>query len=349
MFLLRSVEEADLDSLYELSQLMTFINLPQDKEIILSKIKNSISSFSHPSHELHLNHYLFVIEDTEDQTIAGVSMIHAQHGTPEEPHFYLQVGQENKFSHSTSTGFIHRTLILKSNEEGPSEIGGLVVSPKYRGHPEKLGKLISFVRFLYMGMHPLEFKEEILSELMPPFDADGKSPLWEALGRRFLDMDYYEADFLSRKNKEFILSLFPSETIYETLLPVSAKKSIGQVGAQTLPVKKMLEGIGFKYSQQIDPFDGGPHYKSQLRDIKPVSHILIGDFEVRDEKLTETDLLLLALPSGQHLFCAIAINAKIIKSGHKCQVFINKNDVVNFSVDEKFHSYAIHLNTLIEK
>src|SRR5690606_1685193 len=119
-----------------------------------------------------------------------------------------------------------------------------ILDPQYRGSPGKLGKQLSFIRFLYMGLNKKHFKDEIHSELMPPFDKDGKAPLWEAIGRRFLNMNYHEADILSRSNKEFILSLFPSDTIYETLLPIEARFAIGKVGDDTKPVKKMLEEIG---------------------------------------------------------------------------------------------------------
>jgi arginine N-succinyltransferase len=83
-------------------------------------------------------------------------------------------------------------------------------------------------------------------------------------------MNYDEADILSRSNKEFILSLFPSDNIYMTLLPYEARNAIGKVGNDTLPVKNMLEKIGFRYMSEVDPFDGGPHYRSKLTDIKPI-------------------------------------------------------------------------------
>ena len=31
----------------------------------------------------------------------------------------------------------------------------------------------------------------------------------------------------------------------------------------------MLEDIGFKYMEEVDPFDGGPHYRSKLIDLRP--------------------------------------------------------------------------------
>lgn len=276
MFILRSVQPKDLKDLYKLSTTMTFINLPADEEMISAKIDSSMKSFKKPSSDLSKNYYIFILEDFESGDICGVSMIHAQHGTENEPHFYLTVGQEAKFSNTINTGFVHGTLKLGLDTNGPTEIGGLILSPEYRGHNEKLGKQLSLVRFLFMATSPQRFKPMIHSELMPPLDKNGNSPLWEAVGRRFLNMNYMEADVLSRNNKEFILSLFPSENIYQTLLPMDARESIGKVGKETEPVKKMLESIGFKYTHEVDPFDGGPHYRCALKDIKPVKEKITG-------------------------------------------------------------------------
>ena len=307
MFRIRSVEASDLEDLYELSQFYTFINLPADKELIESKINSSIRSFEKMSDALDEDHYIFVLEDLELSKVVGCSMIHAQHGTEEEPHFFLKVSQENKFSKSINTGFIHGTLKLGYDTDGPSEIGGLVLSPNYRKSPYKLGKQLSYCRFLYMGMQPQRFKESIHSELMPPFDKDGKSPLWEAIGRRFLNMEYHDADLLSRRNKEFILSLFPSGLIYETLLPIEARNAVGKVGQDTLPVKAMLESIGFKYTQEVDPFDGGPHYRCPLKEILPIKNMFKAKVEF--SKVKDTSWYLVNTPSNLS-FEAYCVRAK---------------------------------------
>jgi arginine N-succinyltransferase len=276
MFTLRSVRPKDLKHLYKLSTIMTFINLPADEEMISDKIESSMRSFKNPSSDLSKNYYIFVLENSETEEILGVSMIHAQHGTDIEPHFYLTVGQEAKFSQTINTGFVHGTLKLGLDYNGPTEIGGLILNPDYRGHKDKLGKQLSFVRFLFMANNPERFKPMIHSELMPPLDKNGNSPLWEAVGRRFMNMNYQEADVLSRNNKEFILSLFPAENIYQTLLPMEAREAIGKVGKETEPVKKMLESVGFKYTYEVDPFDGGPHYRCLLKDIRPIKEKITG-------------------------------------------------------------------------
>ncbi|EQC43446.1 arginine N-succinyltransferase [Bacteriovorax sp. Seq25_V] len=305
MFRLRSVALEDLNDLYELSLLYTFINLPADKELIENKIKSSLQSFLDPDDDFSENHYIFVLEDLATNKVIGCSMIHSQHGTEDEPHFFLKVSQENKFSQSINTGFIHGTLKLGIDTDGPTEIGGLILNPDYRGNPMKLGKQLSFVRFLYMAIFPERFKSTIHSELMPPFDRDGKSPLWEAIGRRFLNMEYHDADILSRKNKEFILSLFPTGTIYETLLPIEARNAVGKVGKDTLPVKNMLESIGFEYNHEVDPFDGGPHYRCELKDLKPVKELFKATISFADSP--KSSWFLVHLNKSPYSFEAVCV------------------------------------------
>jgi arginine N-succinyltransferase len=314
MVILRSVQQNDLKDLYSLSTIMTFINLPPDEDIIQNKIESSHKSFHNPSKNLWENYYIFVLEDLTRNEILGVSMIHAQHGTEQEPHFYLSVGQEAKFSQTINTGFVHGTLKLGLDTNGPTEIGGLILNPEFRGSKEKLGKQLSFVRFLYMAMNPDRFKTMIHSELMPPLDKYGNSHLWEAIGRRFLNMNYHEADILSRNNKEFILSLFPSENIYQTLLPMEARQSIGKVGKETEPVKKMLESIGFEYTYEVDPFDGGPHYRCPLNEIKPIKDKITGMLtNCSNFKPNEARDVLIALEHHDYDF--FAVKAKLMIHG----------------------------------
>ena len=341
MFVIRSVLEKDLEDLYSLSKIVTFINLPPDKRIIQKKIKNSLQSFEKPNKDLSKNIYLFVIEDPSDNSVIGACLIHAQHGDKDEPHFFLKVGQEKKFSKTLNTGFIHGTLKLGFDCDGPTEIGGLVLDPEFRGHPDKLGKQLSFSRFLYMCFNSDHFKDEIHSELMPPLDTKGNSPLWEALGRRFMNMDYQSADILSRSNKEFILNLFPSETIYVTLLPIDARNAIGKVGNDTKPVKNMLEKIGFKYNHEVDPFDGGPHYRAKLKEISLFKTRMSGTIHTSgkfDVKKSVDVLIQINRPDFQ--FFSFKAKAQLFpsKDKNKGTITLDQKIIENFSLkdNEKF-------------
>ena len=339
MFILRNVREDDLEELYELAQLQVFINLPADRVKLQKKIETSQKSFHKPSSILEENYFIFVLEDIENNVIIGTSMIHGKHGTEEEPHFYLKVGQEHKYSKSLNTGFIHGTLKFGLETDGYSEIGGLVLNPSYRGQPGRLGKQLSFVRFLYMAEHLEQFTDFIHVELMPPFDTKGNSPLWEAIGRKFLNIDYMEADKLSRENKEFILSLYPIDTIYETLLPASARNSIGKVGPQTLPVKNMLEKIGFHYTEEVDPFDGGPHYRAKTTQIKPIKNKIEGLFKPADlSDENELERIIVQVPQDNNEFLSFATEAKIKEN----EIYIDEKLSQKLKINQPFESVAIY-------
>ena len=274
MFIIRNANTHDINDLYSLSQNANLLNLPSDKDKISELIDNSLRSFQTPNSKREDNYYLFcIVDQTKNKTI-GVSMIHGKHGTTQKPHYFLKVGKEVKKSNSLKTEIINHTLKLGIEPNGYTEIGGLVLDQNYRRSEQKLGKQLSMSRFLYIVQHPHLFTKEIHSELLPPFDKDGKSLLWEGLGRKFLNMDYWEADLLSQQDRTFIHDLFPSSTIYQNLLPLPSVEVIGKVGENTKPVKRMLESIGFKYTNEVDPFDGGPHYRAELIDLLPYKNFL---------------------------------------------------------------------------
>lgn len=331
MFYIRAVELSDLEDLFALSQHLAFINLPPDKNILKRKIRSSLHAFG-ASDDIKNDddYYIFVLLDNKNKKLVGVSMIHGKHGTQSEPHFFLTVGQEKKYSQTINTGFIHGTLKLGIETDGWTEIGGLILSPEYRGNPEKLGKQLSFCRFLYMGNHSRKFTPVIHSELMPPLDEKGNSPLWEAVGRRFMNMNYQEADKLSRNNKEFILSLFPKETIYETLLTPEARDSIGKVGDETLPVKKMLESIGFNYTNEVDPFDGGPHYRAELTSIKPIKNSFSGTAMKSSDEDTDLVPMLLEFDHKGYPFYCLSVRGRVKGSNIEIhEESYNKIDIEN--------------------
>ena len=245
------------------------VNLPHDRQVIEALLDRSERSFAGEVPPAD-REFLFVLEDLAKQRIIGTSMIYAQHGTKRAPHIFFRVENDERYSVTLDRYFVHQTLRIGYNYNGPTEIGGLILLPEYRRNPHALGKALSFVRFLFIRMHRPLFRDRVLSELLPPLEPDGTSRLWEALGRRFTGLTYQEADRLSKDNKEFIHALFPDDPIHTELLPDDVRALIGQVGDETKGVEKMLRRIGFEYAQQIDPFDGGPHFLATTDQIATV-------------------------------------------------------------------------------
>lgn len=269
MFLVRAVRRDDLQQLTDLAKQFNLLNLPGDRKILSQKIQRSEASFAGelPKDKAE---YVFVIEDVEEGLVVGSSLIIAKHGSDEAPHCYFKILKRDHFSQDLGIGFIHQVLRFQLDTDGPTEIGGLLVDKNYRRRPERIGKQISLSRFLYMALNRDRFEDRVLCELTPPLTEEGRSEFWEALGRRFTGLPYQEADLLSQTNKEFIESLFPEEDIYLSLLDAKARLVLGRVGESTKPAQHLLESIGFEYLDEVDPFDGGPHYGVKTSDILPI-------------------------------------------------------------------------------
>lgn len=268
-FIVRAVRHEDLNQLTDLAKQFNLLNLPGDRKILQAKIEKSVASFQDGQSKAD-SEYLFVLEDVEERMVCGSSLIMAKHGTPEVPHNYFKISKKNHYSEDLGLGFIHQVLSFQTDEDGPTEIGGLLVDRTYRKRPEKLGKQISLSRFLYIALNRDRFEDRILCELTPPLTEDGRSEFWEALGRRFTGLPYQEADVLSQSHKEFISSLFPAHEIYTCLLDAKARAVLGRVGEQTKPAQHLLESIGFEYIDEVDPFDGGPHFAVNTDEVLPI-------------------------------------------------------------------------------
>jgi arginine N-succinyltransferase len=264
---IRGAVPADEDQLLEVAHHLNTVNLPADREEIRGILELAQRSFSGAILDPRRREYVFVLVDLAEQRIVGTSMIVGQLGRRDAPYIYVDVFEEERVSATLDKHFRHVVLKIGYSYSGPTEIGGLIVTPEYRKKPERLGLLVSYMRFLYIAMHKEWFRDELLAELLPPLEPDGTSHLWNAVGRKFTDMTYAEADRLSKKNKEFVKGLFPEGPIYASLLPQDAQDVIGKVGHQTRGVERMLRRVGFRYAWRVDPFDGGPHFTAPTEEI----------------------------------------------------------------------------------
>jgi arginine N-succinyltransferase len=303
---IRAATPADLDALLALAQHLDSVNLPFDREHVSRLLTLSEQSFSGALEDLWQRRYVFLLAERGGGRALGTSMIVAQLGRRDAPYIYVDVSSEEKYSRGLDRHFHHTLLKVGYSYDGPTELGGLVVAPEARRDPDKLGLLISYVRFLFIATHRQRFKAELLAELLPPLEPDGTSHLWEALGRHFTGMSYAEADRRSSVDKEFIRDLFPSGAIYASVLPPEAQAVIGAVGRETRGVEKMLRRIGFRYAERVDPFDGGPHFVAGVDEVSLVRHTARSRVAVTDEVLHERYLVARSLDRTPWFHCVPA-------------------------------------------
>lgn len=267
MFVIRQAILDDLPTLLKLAKMVHFINLPADKDLLAAKVSRSRRSFAGDVDDIREREFMFVLEDGESGEVVGTCSILCCVSWEGRPHIYLRTGKRSFYSEDLQLGQTHVTLELGTDTSGPSEVGGLILAPGFRGRPERLGSLLSLIRFHFIGLHRDQFAERILAEMMGPLTPDSGTLLWEYLGRRFINLSYKEADLFSSRSKEFLLSLWPKGEIYASLLPPEARALIGKVGDETEPAKRMLEKQGFKHHGHVDPFDGGPYLDVRIDDI----------------------------------------------------------------------------------
>ncbi|MEN0020962.1 MAG: arginine N-succinyltransferase [Planctomycetota bacterium] len=290
MFVIRRARIEDQSTLLKLAKMVHFINLPADKDIIANKVVHSRGSFLRAAGRSDVapppkprptrgpgaglgeatqrgDLFMFVLEDTENPGCLGTSQLISQMGGPDDPNVCFKLERRERYSEALKTGVTNVVAKLHLDETGPTEIGGLVLQPSFRGHPLKLGRFVSLVRFHFIGLHRQRFRDRILAEMMAPITTDGQNLLWDHLARRFIPLSYSEADRFCQYSREFVTSLLPHGDIYLSLLPPEARAVVGEVGPETVPARRMLEKLGFLYEDIIDPFDGGPFLHADTDDI----------------------------------------------------------------------------------
>ena len=269
-FLIRAARVADHPRILKLARELDSINLPTDSAALKDALACSELSFRGRVRDRARAVYIFCAEQLETGKLTGASMIIAKHGTPQSPHFYLELDGEERYSHTLRRMFRHTFLRLRHSMDGPTELGGLIVTATMRHRPEKIGKQLSWVRFLYIARHRARFEARVLSEMLAPIGPGYRNPFWDHYGREVTGLSFREADSLSTRDKEFIRALFPESPLYTFLLPEEVRRSIGQVGEGTRGAVRLLEQAGMKFLSEVDPFDAGPYYGAEIADLVPV-------------------------------------------------------------------------------
>ncbi len=270
MFLVRQARQEDKRQLLKLARELDSINLPTESDELGDALERSVQSFQGRVRDRARAVYLFCAEDLESERLVGASMIIAKHGTPLSPHYYLEMNSEERYSHTLRKMFRHTYLRLRYLMDGPTEIGGLIVTAELRRHPERIGKQLSWVRFLYIAKHRTRFEDRVIAEMMPPLTGEYGNLFWDHYGRRVTGLTFRDADRLSTRDKEFIRALFPEAPLYTFLLPDDVRMSLGAVNEQSRGAVRLLEQAGMRFLNHIDPFDGGPYYGALVAELEPV-------------------------------------------------------------------------------
>jgi arginine N-succinyltransferase len=272
-FVIREAHSGDHRQLLNLARELDSINLPTDARGMREALANSERAFRGHLRDRARAVYIFCAEERATRRVVAASMIIGKHGTPAAPHYYLEMDSDERYSHTLRKSFRHPYLRLRYSMDGPTEIGGLIVTAAMRGHPARVGKQISWIRFLYIATHRKRFEDHVLAEMLAPMLPEHGNIFWDHYGRSVTGLSFREADMLSTRDKEFIRALFPDTPLYTFLLPEEVRASLGAVGENTRGAVRLLEQAGMKFLEHIDPFDGGPYYGAPTDHLIPIQQL----------------------------------------------------------------------------
>ena len=260
-FVIQAVSFKDYSSLRKLALKYPLLNLPAEEKLLKEKIELSQNSFNEILPKEKRN-FLFVLKTLEGDII-GSSQISSKSGTKSKPSYSLKIHKNNKSPF----------LCLKKITDGPSYLGGLILNMHYRGHPEKAGKQLSLIRFLFAGVFPHFFENTFHAEVAPFLDKQGQNQFFEQFIKKHSSLSMSEIDYLTLTNKEKLFAHYPKGEIALSSLPKEVQKSIGKPGVFSGRALALLEKQHFRFVDEVDPFDGGPYMQAKATNIPIIQQI----------------------------------------------------------------------------
>src|SRR5260370_22350254 len=232
-FLIREARPRDHRQLLGLARELDSINLPTEARDLLDTLTRSVRAFRGKMRDRSRAVYLFGAEEIATGRIAAASMIIGKQGTPQSAHSYLEMDSDERYSHRLGKPVRHPYRRLRYSMDGPTELGGLIVTAAMRGHPERVGKQISLVRYLYIAKHRRRFESHVVAEMLAPMTLDHGNIFWDHYGGKVTGLSFREADQLSSRDKRVIRRLFPDSPLYTFLLPQHVPPSLAPVCGNT--------------------------------------------------------------------------------------------------------------------
>ena len=241
-YAIREAQLKDTADLLELTRYFPLCNLPSKALAIEKKIHISQKSFDKTLDPFKRN-YLFVLEDRQKKQVIGSSQILSYFGDERSLCYFL----------NPKTASLQIQLI----KEGQHQLGGLILSPKYRKSKALLGLQIGIARFLYIKQFPKDFSKKLEVSLTPPL-RNQSSDFWKETGELLIKKNYSLARLAFQKDRKKFFQAFPKKLILplKSLSPL-AKAGLNKVHPQTLPIYKGLLKRGFYKTQTYDLLDGG--------------------------------------------------------------------------------------------
>ena len=272
-WLLRPALPRDLPALEALAHAsaLGISSLPADRDALRQLLALSAKAFASDDAASGEEAYLFVLEDrARGGALVGTSGIAAAAGFHDRFYSYRNEFIVQASAELGARNRIH-TLHLCHDLTGVSLLTGFHIdaSVAHTLAPQ----LLSRGRLLFIAQCADRFSDRIAAENPGLSNDQGDCPFWDAVGRRFFDMDYPAAERLGggRMHKGWIASLMPQSPIYVPLLPDSAQCALGQLQPVAELPFNILMDEGLDGDTYLNLFDGGPTADGRVALLKTVT------------------------------------------------------------------------------
>ncbi|MEX1012156.1 MAG: arginine N-succinyltransferase [Waddliaceae bacterium] len=255
MYIVRALEKGDFDKLLHFTDRSSYglLSLPKDHEKLIEKLNQSLSDFRKEVMEPKSEIYFFVLENTKTKEIGGCCAIYSKTAV-KIPYYFFLVDQD----------LLHPFSLV----DGPAELCALYLAPEFRS--QGLGTFLSISRLMFIANFPSRFEKQIMARIRGVITKEGNSPLWNALGQHFFHLSFKEAEIALEANPDFVGEHLPIHPIYTCFLDDEARSVIGKPHPNSEGSLKILEKQGFKLTDWIDTFDGGPVLETSVQEIELV-------------------------------------------------------------------------------
>lgn len=314
MFLIRPIAESDLPGLMKLLENSGhgLTSLPKDEKVLAAKILHSERSFKHRADGPGGESYLFVMEEVYTGKLVGVSGVISKIGGF-DPYYFYRLKTEKRQSQMLNKEKEISSLHIEKVHSGPAEICSLFLDPEYRNSQN--GRFLSLSRFLFMAENEKYFEDTIIAEMRGRVNDDGHSPFWNAVGHKFMDIEFLEADYLYLKSKKFIEELLPTYPILIDLLPEDAQEVVAEVHENTKPARRILEKEGFAFNGLVGIFEPGPVLEAKLANIRAYRDSQVVSIEeISEDKFDGETFIISTIGDGDKFLTCLG-QIEILPSG----------------------------------
>lgn len=288
MVVVRPVESGDIPALEVLvaKAAQGVHTLPRTRDKLEQAVERSIASFA-ATVDMHSEEsYVFVLESQSESEsnrgIIGTASIFATAGT-NGTYFAFRNDVVQHVSRDLNISHSVHALTLCSELTAHSQLAGFYICADYAIEAQDGGQsarqdaaLLSRARLLFAACAPHRFSDRFFVPLAGMTNEHDESPFWNALGRKFFQMDFLDAERVieGARNRTLIVELMPPYPVYVPLLPGDAQAAMGQIHPDSALAYELLADEGFEADEYVDIFDGGPillAHKASLRTLQQAS------------------------------------------------------------------------------